>query len=394
MAFPSDRFAAFLAHRLNAGDGDVVDLHVGQLYDDITGALARQYAAPLLTHALFAWRMDVEEVAQRYFAAVLDRGFWLVGAAEVTVAHRLYLALVRRGIGPGWSQAAYARLAETELRDSGAEAAGPLASLTRRLARLPQAIDQGNPAASRRAREGALVLRIGNLAIVVPEQISIWGSAEAAPLRLAKLPSGEAFNAFCAILIDALRTAHRPYQEFLALGNGLCPFDWMDVLGVNQVRGLRRFLEALAAHGPDGRGSIVAWRAAWETAPVPGIDDADALWRTEIGHALRSGPPRASDVDLDLLPAQDPEPATLLDRTQSLRHFDMLLGHGVIGAVERDLLVRLFDGESLAELGRAPEIRSLLNERRVSLSKLLGDLQERIVAATRELERRQEGRSR
>jgi hypothetical protein len=105
--------------------------------------------------------------------------------------------------------------------------------------------------------------------VAVPEEMSVWAGMTAGPEMLRTLTPGEPFNRFCGLLIDAFRTVHRPFQELARLGHGLCPFDWLDVLSVNQVRALRRFLGVI-----DGReiGDPSAWDAAWAQAPVPGAD--------------------------------------------------------------------------------------------------------------------------
>jgi hypothetical protein len=109
MNYPCDRFAAFLAHSLNSEDQGTLHLEPGGLYASLTDALASRYAESLLHHSAYAFRMSEEEAATRYFAASLERGLLLTGNAEISISHKLFSVMCRRGAEPGWAQAEFLR---------------------------------------------------------------------------------------------------------------------------------------------------------------------------------------------------------------------------------------------------------------------------------------------
>jgi hypothetical protein len=157
MVFAVDKLAAFIAHRLNAETDTSIRLEPGALYAQLTGALVERYAEVLLSHAAYAWRMGVEEAAERYFNTVVDRGTWIVGAATVCMGHRVFLATCRRGASVFWKEAELTR----EQRPAGK--LGPallpspeFAAVGERLAHLPQSVSPGNAAASVRERDGPI----------------------------------------------------------------------------------------------------------------------------------------------------------------------------------------------------------------------------------------------
>src|SRR5262245_38958593 len=157
--FPSDRFAALLAHLLNAQDAPVFVLEPGEIYVVLVDALAERYKDDLLYHSTYASRMNAEEAAERYFHATVERALWLSNRVEMSIAHRFLLALCRRGIGPAWSAADLVREAvplEPEDNVTSLAAAGSFEAVASRLARLPNEPSPGNPAATIRIRQGAL----------------------------------------------------------------------------------------------------------------------------------------------------------------------------------------------------------------------------------------------
>jgi hypothetical protein len=374
--FPSDRFAAYLAHSLTSEERPTFSVDAGLLYVSVLDALVRRYRLSLLSHAGFAARMTAEEAAEKYFDVTLARALWLSNRVEVSLAHRILLVMCRRGIHALWKNV---ELARDEIAPTPGGAMRPLMAVcdlehvTRALARLPRQMSSGNPANAIRQRKGPLWLVIGPSRFEVPEEMSIWSGICAGPQQIRSLAAGEEFNQFCGVLIDALRTAHRPFQELVGLGRGLCPFDWLDALSVNQVRGLRRFLQGLA--GPD---TIEVWSAAWDRAPVPGFKTIHDLWNSEIGRALRSRDGGFRDVPIDTIEDTELPAPDVLSELEFAQRLKALREADAIEEVEHFILLRLYCGESLSDLAAHDEVAALLARRGLKFPALLSDLQERI----------------
>ncbi len=351
MAHPVDRFAAHLAHLLNNSDGEFVELNAGSLYATLIETLTTRYADNLLYHGTYQTRMDAEEAATRYFDVTIDRRLWLNPGVAWTVAHALLLALARRGADWFDSSVDLARLPVAS--DTTATPMLPAAqrALWRHLAQADRSIESGNAAAKISQRDGALHLRLGESALPVPEQISLWQAIGASPARMAVLPAGEPFNTFCGVVIDGLRTANRPVQELLGLGLGLCPFDWLEALSINQVRSLRRFLK----HLPEARRTdMEAWREAFATSPVSGFADAQALWASPIGGIVRGQRTIASHSSIDDHPDIPDESAGVVQPADTFaEHLAALVAAGVIADIERRLLESIYAGDSLSEAAEA-----------------------------------------
>ena len=346
-----DRFAAHLAHSLNSETDREIRIEPGRLYATLTATLAGpRYLNQLLYQPGYAWRMEPEEAASRYFDATLGRRLWLSGRVDRSAAHRLYESLVQRGIEPEWKEAELRRQPEPSgVSHSTVQpwVSRAFRAVAGRLHDLPKRISPGNAAATIRTRLGPLQLLAGSTGALVAEEFSTWDAIACAPEKLHALAPGEPFNRFCGRVIDALRTANRPVQELLGLNRGLCPFDWLDVLPVNQVRGLRRFLAAL----PDGASDTPdAWMDAWSRSPVPGHADAGALWRSEIGQALRESGPALRWIDIeDVADAAMDEPPEVLDQQSFADELLQLVAERVIDRREYDVLCALYDGAGLQE---------------------------------------------
>lgn len=387
MNYPCDRFAAFLAHCLNSEDSALVQLSLGEIYARLTAALAARYAEPLLHHPGYAWRMSAEEASARYFDISLGRPLLLSPRVQLSIAHRFLQVLCERGAEAVWRQVLIVRE-----KDPTAEAAQvvPLGAqrsfeqCRRQLAKLPQTISAGSPSPTIRARYGPIALRLYSLQASVPEEISMWDAVTCAPAVLYPLPAGEPFNRFCSLVIDCVRTAHRPFQELLGLGRGLCPFDWLDILSIQQTRALRKFLRALeeskAADTPEN------WERAWQEAPVAGFASAAALWQSDIGLAVRQ-PQGRSGIDTALLESladsasETQEPADYLTEEELLSALDEFLAQDCINRAEHALLLGLHRGVPDTELTGLPEIQAELRRHGGSFESLAQDLLKRIETA-------------
>jgi hypothetical protein len=375
MRYPCDRLAAFTAHCLNSEDLALVRVNSGALYAELTEALAVRYAEPLLHHPAYAWRLSAEEAAARYFDVSYARRLLLSGKVALSMAHRLFEALCRRGVEPEWHSATLQREAITSTDNVlPLSRQNTFARCARELSRLPEALSPGSASPTIRARCGAIILQVGALKAPVPEEMSVWDAITCGPDALHPLSMGEPFNRFCGLMIDCVRTAHRPFQEILGLGSGLCPFDWLDVLTIQQTRALRKFLGVIEA---SARGhSPSSWAAAWDEAQVPGFKSADHLWQSEIGLALRHA---LTDLETEVaIDEQSGDGADFLSAEEFRCQLELLLGDGVINAAESRVLMQLHQGARLAELATRIEVRTELHRRGVKLEQWLSDLQGRI----------------
>jgi hypothetical protein len=372
--FPSDRFAAFLAHCLNSAETPVCTVEPGHIYVVLLDALAVKYKESLLYHSSYRARLTEEEAAAEYFNATLERALWLSNKVDMSIAHRLLGELCRRGVGSPWEGAELRREPEEASEREAIIAIGSFAAVAARLAKLPHSIAKGNPAETIRQRKGALWLVLGAFRTRVPEQISPWDAIVSAPTLIKSLPAGEPFNRFCGVVIDAVRTANRPFQEVLGLGRGICPFDWIDVLSTNQVRALRRFLERIG-NAPD---SMDLWLQAWNEAPVPGFKSAAELWSSDIGGALRNPLVNTRSDPIDLIKDDKSSRPDVLERHEFRQRLEILQRYDVICATDRSILERLYDGDTLAELAAEASVQKILAERQMKFPKYIEGLQRRI----------------
>lgn len=360
MIYPSDRFAAWLSYDLiwEGGPFPFKKKEDGDLYNRTLAALEGRYANTLLHLPAYHLRMSAEEAAQRYFERILERPLQLSPRVQISVGHQLFEALCQRAADPAWRHASVRR-EKAGTPPPGATCAVPAAvrgmfeQCRARLGELPDGVSRGSPSPALRARHGELVLRLQGLAAPVPEEISLWSAIRCAPAWLS-FPEREAFDAFCCIMIDCMRTVHRPFSELLALKRGLCPFDWLDVLSIQQTRRLRVFLAELG----DGPDTLPRWEQAWERRRVSGFESATDLWHSEIGRALRQPQGRIfisneqAEEALAALSA-DEDPAEVAERGQLLgeealrEQLDPVVSDGAISAQERDLLLALAREESL-----------------------------------------------
>ena len=213
MRYPCDRLAAFMAHCLNSEDLPLVQVNPGALYARLTDAIATRYAESLLHHPGYAWRLSAEEAATRYFDVSLARRLLLSGKVDLSIAHRLFEAMCRRGAEPGWRTASLRReLPAAAGNVTPLARQGTFEQCARRLARLPDTLSAGSASPSIRLRSGNILLQLGPLTAPVPEEMSAWDAITCGPDALTSLACGEPFNRFCGLVIDCVRTAHRLFQ--------------------------------------------------------------------------------------------------------------------------------------------------------------------------------------
>ena len=369
-AFPSDRFAASIAHLLNASEESVCRVDVGLLYAQLIGRLAKTYKDSLLGHTAYAARMTSDEAAERYLAATLQRTLWLSNNAPVSVAHKLLLAICHRGFVPSLTMARSAKADNSPTVST--LTSGDLKDVFANLSKCSFDTESGNPARAIQGREGPLYLAAGNLRQQVPEQISIWNAIECAPKKLKKLEAGEPFNRFCGVVIDALRTANRPFLEVIGVGRRLCPFDWLDTVSINQLRSVRRFLQAVGDRGD----TLEGWAAAWRSAPVSGFKTAQEFWSSDFGRALRNGPSQLLQIESDDDIAD--EAPEVLGSEDFVHALAGLRNAGAISETEEFVLIELYRGETLDELAAESRVQQLLRQRKLTMPAFVIDLQRRL----------------
>ncbi|MEQ8965404.1 MAG: hypothetical protein RID91_06240, partial [Azospirillaceae bacterium] len=325
----------------------------GQVFADLLAALARpQNRQGLLGHGLYSDRMTADEAALRYFEAVLERRLSPVRRETATAAHRFYQALCQRHPSD--------RLAEAEIVECASDGATPLVadeSLRALRRRLEAACAEEAADEPGRERPAVALAAPAGPALPLPRRMSLWDAIRLAPSPVRSLPPGAPFNRFCSATIKLLESVNRPFAEFVALG--LCPFDWLDAVPVNQARGINRFLKTLRAGAPaaagDDRGR---WQAAWDHAPVPGFGGFEAFWRSDIAAALRQArPPETPGVDHPDNPDEDADPR-FLDETAFEQHLAALGAAGVVDPVSRRVFRELYDGARLADLAAADWVRA------------------------------------
>jgi hypothetical protein len=374
--YPCDGFAAFIARLLAFSDSPFVEVDAGTLYTQITGALAYRFAYKLLLYSLYASRMSREEAAERYWDATVARRLLLTGRVALSMTHHLFEALCRRGSDSPWGQIVVRRerlSAADDIPDAFVPAS--FAACVKRLSELPDVLSPHSASATIRTREGPLVLRMGGRTAVVQEELSIWDAVVCAPGRLHALSPGEPFNRFCGVVIDCVRTTHRPFMEVVRLGRGLCPFDWLESLTTSQTRHLVQFLNAVK-----GSDTPAAWDLAWQQAPVPGFESAAELWRSDIGLALRhaTSEPIATDARvLEEEPGEEGDSEVLSEKA-FVEQLDLLLADDLIDQNERQLLMALYNGIERRELLSVPGVRIAMRRRAMTLEALLDDLESRI----------------
>jgi hypothetical protein len=370
--------AAALAHCLNSESLPVLQLEPGALYARLIDLLAARYAEALLHHPVYAQRMSQEEAASHYFDATIARRLTLSGSVQLSIAHRLFSAMCQRGADRVWRDSTVAREPAAAAAAAKSESAADIGPVMQRLEKLPREISSGSASLTLRARHGPVVLRVDGQPLPVPEEIAAWDAIVSGPSALLALAPGEPFNRFCSLMIDCIRTANRPVQEILGLGRRLCPFDWLDVLSIQQMRALKRFLHQLQA--ADAVDSPKNWAEAFENAPVPGFKNAADLWDSEIGGALRNGTGHGLRSSEEWPELSDPNSGIdeFLAEQDFLQQLKLLENDQLIDAVEHRLLEELYRGTELEVAAQRAEVRMALRARGLTLEQLLTDIQQRV----------------
>jgi len=373
------QFAAHLAHLLNTGD-PTVSVKPFALFQRLLQTLAKDDYRHLVGAHLLTDGLSREELAQRYFGAVLERRLHVARANDTHKGHQLFLALCRRGHHALWPVAVLRRRKITQPASAGATPPD-FCEVSDRMGRADMAISPGNPAANTREHRGALFLEVGAGRIEVAEELSVWQAIACGPSNLTRLREGAEFNAFCSLVIKALEAANAAYSAYVALG--LSPLDWAEVLSVNTAKKLSVFLAEVRTEAGNPH-DLQCWRRAWERRQVPGYASADALWCSELGRALRlPQTARVIDtIDIDDLP--DPHPAQLqdvevLDPADFAERLARCRAAGVIDDFEVWLYREIESGKAIDDLAQTPEARKRCLVQTAQLLQYLGQLTERVL---------------
>ncbi|MCI4666305.1 MAG: hypothetical protein MRY74_16475 [Neomegalonema sp.] len=351
-------FAQHIAHLLNKRDDDgLVRINPWRLFLRLEQTLLRGrgggYVLKLVglrTMGLNPDRMsDREDGVARWFDAVMERPLEIHSSRDRHKAHDLLEALVRRSpeFGP-------ARL-ERRPSDSAAAAQGPAQGLYARLAQFEKRAPDpavGRRGAALRREQGPLMLIIGDAAAPTPETLSVWSALSLIPSVMRPLEGDEAL-AFSYLMIQLIETADERWNSIRRLG--LSPPEWIEDLSINRARDVGILMSA-AGPRPDQD----ALAAAWRRVPVPGFDDLDAFFASDIGRAMCApvgGGPRFEPLD------EAPEPrAPIADKQatkeEMLDAIELFRARGRIDPFDLDLLAAVAEGANLTALWRRPNIRA------------------------------------
>jgi hypothetical protein len=349
------------------------------LFTRIVEILVDSHGESLLYHGVYASRMTLEEAATRYFDATLSRRVMLTGAVQLSVTHQVFGAMCRRGWSRGWEAATVARTPPAAIGgDASEDRPADFDEVEERLRKLPQELSRGSASATLSARHGPIILAALRGQAPVPEQMSAWDAVVTGPRRLRVLSAGPEFNRFCSVIINCVRTTNRPVAELLGLRRGLCPFDWLEVLSIQQVRALKRFLASVERSG--GADTQANWSAAFETEPVPGFDSAAELWASDIGAALRLQAPRLVSIHRLADPPEPEQEAEFLETQEFIDELRLLQEEKVLTPAEVSLLNHLHGGGELEDYFARAEAKLLLAAFGKSVDALVDDIERRIDA--------------
>ena len=346
--------AAHLARLADPADGRIAPHAIErQLLATLSGPPDRKvrhrYRDTLLGYGLVAARLSPEEAAQRYVDDVLRRRLQVARASPLQKAHEVLAVQCRRGRDAAWRDAAVAR-ALVKPSAPGAIPSG-FAAAERALVVLDKGITPKSPAEGTRARSGPIWLSAGSAAVEVAEELSVWHGLTSGPAEVTPFGGkGPAFDALCALTIQAVETANAHWSALLCLG--LSPLDWAEAVSVNTAKKASAFRSAVR-EALDGKpDAIAAWRAAWAAHKVPGYADADAFWPSELGRALRAGPVGAVHLDIDemdLADGMDSE-ARLVDALSFSKMVELARGKNVIDDYDAWFLAEIARGVTIDEV--------------------------------------------
>ena len=199
---------------------------------------------------------------------------------------------------------------------------------------------------------------------------SLWKAIVQGPETRKRLPEGKAIFEYSNLILKCLDATNRPYAEVIRLG--LCPREWLvgdGAVGVNTLKAANGFIKALKGAMNDDLGrrpSEAELQAAYAASPVPGSADVAAFARTPLGAAALAriaGRDQTYVVSFDAISetiaetvSDDNSPP--MDGAEAGAHLEAAVVGRAIASAERDLLVAILNGVSVAEaLGANPFLR-------------------------------------
>jgi hypothetical protein len=369
------RFAAFVTHLFNGTDRPTAEvvLDFGENYHLIVSALRSnpRYRRYLIGEQLLGDSVDLDLHAERFFAMVMDKPVGTGRDPATSSVVKLLAALLGRSVSPACRELQPVR------REAMAMPATPFDPALRHVATAL--------AAAARETDGtaAIALEGPGGAYPVPPAMSLWRTLITAPRHVRRLEAGAGLEALQSRVLEVFRSANRHFYEFLSMG--LSPFAWTEAIGVNQAGEIGRLCRrAQQISGEKRYGDIppAAWQEAWTEKPVPGFATLAQFLDSEIGKTLR-GLLKAENV----IPIEDTETWLAAEPAAAAMNrddFAVLAGEaverGFIEPYERDVLIGLYDGRSIADFTSEPAFAAHFGRQGAKIERSLENLRGRLAA--------------
>ena len=387
------KFAAFIAHLFNGSDrnDDILVLNYGEIYQKLTrllevNAAYRDDVAGGRFCSTETWS-EANALTNFYFDRILDRPLGINRGKTSSVTFDLLLAMLQRCASDA---VADARLEPPRGGDTNGGNVTSLDPDVRELisnvgSLLAQPPDPGLAA----AYDVPPTLMMSAYSLPLPQTLSVWQAATAAPRRVKQLKQGPEFLRFCSKMINAVETANRPCLELLNIG--LCPGDWLDEVPLNQLRAIGRLVRRVLNHSDDkvtlADISDDIWRAAWDEEKVPRFDTVEAFLASPVAQALTG---RATSMVItgelpsdDVLEHSGGEPSPEDDVISGAEEFARMLAlardANVIDESEQKIMLALYQGETLTTLADHPEYSGMIGKQQRKVERFISELQERLL---------------
>jgi hypothetical protein len=392
------KFAAFIAHLFNGSDqdSDIVVLNYGEIYQKLTRLLEvnasyRNDVAGGRYCNADAWG-EANALTNFYFDRILDRPLGINRGKKSSVTFDLLVSMLQRCASEAVS------CAELKPHLDG-DGGGNVTSMDPDVRELISNVGallarpHGDETDATTAYDDPPTLKLNSHALPLPQTLSMWQAATAAPRRVRQLQKGPEFLGFCSKMINAVETANRPCLELLNVG--LCPGDWLDEVPLNQLRAIGRLVRHVLNQSEDevslAEASPDMWQLAWDNEPVPRFDTVEAFLASPMAQAL-TGKTTAmvfeNELPEDDLLEQDgedadPESQMLSSPDEFARLLALARGAGVIDEREENVMIALFQGEDLATLSDHPEYASMIGKQQRKVERFITELQEKLLEFAR-----------
>lgn len=261
-----------------------IGLDVSRARNFLCDTLTRPpYDHELLGHHLYPHAQSIDSAADSFFSAVFERPIQVVRGEPRTKTHALLTARLACMSGqPAWRGAALTDLPPDDGRKGKTvQPFDPrLRMLQMRLAPLTAARGVGPG------------LRVGNLTLPLPAELSVWEAVALPPVAFHVPQSTSDRAQFLFALTAAFENAARPWKELVRAGL-VPPGDWLESTKTNTIRALNQF-RVLATTPPRA-----LMEEAWTRHPVPGVATLDLFLDSPLAK-------RRGAVVID--PTREPDP--------------------------------------------------------------------------------------